>query len=122
MPSLRRGRRAWPASIAAVILLAQVGAVAYVHISGTNERYFAWAPNDYSVVYTISTSVHGHALTPDQVAARYGIPEHGLWEYPPQQLVDILNRYETTYGSGQHAAVTLRYSLDGHPELTWRRT
>jgi hypothetical protein len=121
MPSLRRGRT-WTGLLAAAILLAQAGAVAYVHISGSQERYFAWAPNDYAVVYTISTSVHGHELTPGQVSARYGIPEHGLWEYPPQQLVDILNRYESTYGSGQDAAVTLRYSLDGHPELTWRRT
>lgn len=122
MPSPWRGRLSWTALIAATILLVQVGAVAYVHISGSNERYLAWAPNDYAVVYTISTSVRGHALTPEQVEERYDVPAHGLWEYPPQQLIDILSRYEGTYGVGQHAVVTLRYSLDGHPERIWRRT
>src|SRR5580658_4899529 len=121
MPSLRRKLRKSAPLIALLIVLAQVGAVAYVHISGSNERYFAWAPNDYAVVYTISTSVHGHTLTAEQVGDRYDVPAHGLWEYPPQQLMDILNRYEDPYGAGQHAAVTLRYSLDGHPYQTWHR-
>ncbi len=118
-----RGRRlSLTMLIGLAILLVQVGAVAFVHISGTNERYLAWAPNDYAVVYSISTSVHGHPLTPEQVADRYGVAAHGLWEYPPQQLIDILNRYESSYAAGQDAVITLRYSLDGHPTKTWRRT
>jgi hypothetical protein len=108
--------------IGIAILLVQLCAVVYVHVSGTDERYLAWAPNDYAVVYSISTSVHGHALTPAQVADRYGVPAKGLWEYPPQQLIDILSRYESVYASGQDAVVTLHYSLDGHPTQTWQRT
>jgi len=118
-----RGRRlSLTMLIGLAILLVELGAVAIVHISGTNERYLAWAPNDYAVVYSISTSVHGHALTPEQVTDRYGVAAHGLWEYPPQQLIDILNRYESSYAAGQDAVITLRYSLDGHPTQTWRRT
>jgi len=99
----------------------QLGAIAFVHISGSDERYLAWAPHDYAVDYSISTSVHGRALTPEQVANRYGLPAHGLWEYPPQQLIDILSRYESTDASGRDV-VTLRYSLDGHPTQTWRKS
>jgi hypothetical protein len=104
-----------------VILIAQAGNVVYAHLAGSR-RYFAWAPNDYAVVYTITTSVRGRSLTPPQVYARYQLKAHGLWEDPPQRLIDYLKRYETTYGAREHAHVTLRYSLDGHLEQTWRRT
>ena len=104
-----------------VILAAQAGNVVYAHLSGSR-RYFAWAPNDYAVVYTIATSVHGHLLTAAEVQSRYALKAKGLWEDPPQRLIDYLKRYETTYGRGEHAKVTLRYSLDGHRERTWQLT
>lgn len=107
--------------VGVVILLAQAGNVVYAHLSGSR-RYFAWAPNDYAVVYTITTSVRGHLLTPAEVQRRYELKAHGLWEDPPQRLIDYLKRYETTYGVHDHAHVTLSYSLDGHKEQTWQRT
>jgi hypothetical protein len=115
----RRGVR-FLTVIGAVILLAQLGNVLYAHVAGSR-RYFAWAPNDYAVVYTITTEVQGRRLTPAQVKERYEIDAHGLWEDPPQRLIDYLNRYERTYGASEHAHVVLRYSLDGHKEQTWRR-
>src|SRR6516165_4493546 len=96
MLNIRGKRLSLTVLIGSAILLVQLGAIAFVHISGSDERYLAWAPNDYAVDYSISTSVHGRALTPEQVADRYGLPAHGLWEYPPQQLIDILSRYEST--------------------------
>jgi hypothetical protein len=110
-----------PAVVGVALLLAQLGNVVYAHVAGSR-RYFAWAPNDYAVVYTISTEVGGRKLTPAQVRDRYQIKAQGLWEDPPQRLIDYLNRYEKTYGAKEHAHVTLRYSLDGHAEKTWRRT
>jgi len=107
-------------AIGAVILLAQLGNVVYAHVAGSR-RYFAWAPNDYAVIYTINTEVHGRQLTPSQVKERYEIKAHGLFEDPPQRLIDYLNRYEKTYGAAEHARVVLRYRLDGHREQTWQR-
>jgi hypothetical protein len=115
-----RARQRLLTLVGVVLLLAQAGNVIYTHASGSR-RYFAWAPNDYAVVYTITTSVHGHLLTPSEVQNRYELKAHGLWEDPPQRLIDYLKRYETTYGSNDHARVTLRYSLDGHREQTWQR-
>lgn len=106
--------------VGVAILLAQLGNVVYAHVAGSR-RYFAWAPNDYAVIYTIATRVGAHQLTPAQVKERYEIKAHGLWEDPPQRLIDYLNRYEKTYGANEHAHVVLHYSLDGHPEQTWRR-
>ena len=120
----RRHRRTGAASrlgtaVGVGFLLFQLGAVFTQHLGPT--RYFAWAPNDYAVIYTISTEVHGRVLTPAQVKKRYDIKARGLWEDPPQRLIDYLNRYEKTYGSREHAHVVLRYTLDGHREQTWRR-
>jgi hypothetical protein len=106
--------------IGVVILLAQLGNVIYAHVAGSR-RYFAWAPNDYAVLYTIHTDVGGRQLTPAQVKDRYQIEAHGLWEDPPQRLIDYLNRYEKTYGASEHAHVVLSYSLDGHREQMWQR-
>ena len=107
--------------IGIVLLLAEVGNVVYAHVSGPR-RYFAWAPNDYAVIYTIHTSVNGRQLTPHEVKERYEIKPSGLWEDPPQRLIDYLNRYEKTYGAHEHAHVVLSYSLDGHPQVTWQRS
>jgi hypothetical protein len=106
--------------IGVVILLAQLGNVIYAHVAGSR-RYFAWAPNDYAVLYTIHTDVGGRHQTPAQVKDRYQIDAHGLWEDPPQRLIDYLNRYEKTYGASEHAHVVLSYSLDGHREQMWQR-
>jgi uncharacterized protein YktB (UPF0637 family) len=106
--------------VGVALLLAQLGNVIYAHVAGSR-RYFAWAPNDYAVVYSIATEVRGHPLTPAQIRDRYQIKAQGLWEDPPQRLIDFLNRYEKTYGAKEHARVVLRYSLDGHPERTWQR-
>lgn len=92
----------------------------YEHVAGSR-RYFAWAPNDYAVVYTVSARVGRHTLTPSQIQQRYHLAARGLFEDPPQRLIDFLNHYEETYGVGDHAQVRLVYSLDGHPQRTWTR-
>jgi hypothetical protein len=112
-------RNRWLTLLGFAIVLAQAGNVVYAHVSGSR-RYFAWAPNDYAVVYTVATYVHGRQLTPEEIEQRYELQAHGLWEDPPQRLIDYLKRYETTYGAREHAHVILRFSLDGHREQTWQ--
>jgi hypothetical protein len=118
--AMRSGRVRILTVIGVAILLGQVGNVVYAHVAGSR-RYFAWAPNDYAVIYTITTEVGGRQLTPAQVKERYEIKAHGLFEDPPERLIDYLDRYEKTYGAREHAHVLLRYTLDGHREHTWRR-
>jgi hypothetical protein len=103
-------------------LAAQVGWVISAHTSGT-ARYFCWAPNDYMVEYRIQVSIHGHALTTEQVAHRYHLPASGLYEYlveyPAQHLIDDVVQYEHTYGRKDAARVILTYKVNGGKELTW---
>ena len=76
-------------------------------------RYFAWAPNDYIVDYTIEVTVDGRRLASGEVAARYRYAQTGIYEAPVQQLIDTLRRYEQTYGRHDRARVILRYSING---------
>ncbi len=122
-----------PARLVAVLgglfLAAQLVAVVHEHLGPT--RYFAWAPNDYVVQYDLRVEVDGRALDARQIDARYGRLYgssagnardpylRGVWEFPPEQLIDILRQYEQTYGRNQHARVHLDYRLDGGARKAW---
>jgi hypothetical protein len=121
--------------LAVALLLAQCGIAFWQHLGDT--RYFAWAPNDYAVTYDLDVSVDGRRLTREQIADRYRLDlsdrldreekreldlsprQHFLWEDPPQHLVDRIDRYEETYGSGT-ADVTLSYQVDGQEKRVRR--
>lgn len=110
----------WRYQLGIALLLAQLGAVAYARFVPT--RYFAWAPNDYAVEYRIAATVDGRALTPQQVQARYRLDSQGLYEFPPQMLIDDLRGYERQYGERDHVRLRLTYRLDGHDLEHWRYT
>jgi hypothetical protein len=117
-------------SIGVAFLLFQVGAIATQHLGTT--RYFAWAPNDYVVQYELRVRTDGRALTTGEIMARYrrlygtsaGDPTamsvSGIYENPPQQLIDSIQQYETTYGRNDHAEVTLTYRIDTHAPVVWK--
>ena len=105
-------------AIGIAVLAVQVGLVAYEHLGPT--RYFAWAPNDYVVQYRLTATVDGHHLSAAGVRSRYHLAPHGIWYFPAQHLVDDVQQYERTYGSGDHVRVTLTYRLNGHAQQTWR--
>ena len=103
------------------LVLAQLGAVVFVHVDEKRgaARYFAWAPNDYSVDYTIRATVNGHVLDAWEFARRYRLPERDFYEDPPQRLLHYLRRYESTYGHRDRTSLLVRYRLDGHPPVVW---
>ncbi|HEX8035864.1 MAG TPA: hypothetical protein VF510_18555 [Ktedonobacterales bacterium] len=110
------GIRTW---LGVAFLSAQLGWVIVAHMIGP-ARYFVWAPNDYMVEYRIQVTIHGQALTSEQVGDRYHLDASGLYEYPAQHLVDLVQQYEQTYGRKDAAKVMLTYTVDGGKEVTWR--
>jgi hypothetical protein len=83
-------------------------------------KYFAWAPNDYSVVYSATAQVNGHRLDAREFDARYRLRATGFYEDPLQRLLRYLRHYERTYGARDHTTVTVRYRLNGHRTMVWR--
>lgn len=125
--------------VGALILLGQVGVAIWQHLGPT--RYFAWAPNDYTVTYDVQASVAGRALTPGEIARRYRLDltdrlgevpesvkrkvqfaptERYVWEDPPQHLLDRFQWYEERYDPRNPAHIVVTYQVDAGPVKVWR--
>ncbi|HUR50965.1 MAG TPA: hypothetical protein VMZ11_02460 [Mycobacteriales bacterium] len=124
-------------AIGLAVLAAQLAAVFYAHavqpvrsgeVSGTWQgcsarpesctRYFAWAPNDYLVQYELTVRTPEGLLGTAAARLRYRLGE-GPWEFPVDQLKDIVRQYETTHGAGRGTVALLRYSINERPWQTW---
>lgn len=109
------------AAVGFSLVLAQLVYVLTVHLSNCcAERYFAWAPNDYSIVYHIIATVNGRRLNATEVLDRYRIPQSGFYEDPAERLEGVLRSRELVYGKIDRVSLLLQYRLDGHPPLDWR--
>lgn len=109
------------AAVSFSLVLAQLVYVLTVHLSNCcAERYFAWAPNDYSIVYRITATVNGRRLNAAEVLNRYRIPQSGFYEDPVERLEGVLRNREITYGVIDHVSLLVQYRLDGHPPSDWR--
>ena len=86
------------------IILAQFG----------SSRWLCWAPNDYAVEYRLDVLKDGQRIT-----GRYRIPDQGLYENPAQNIIDLIEQYERTYGRKDHVEVDLTFRNSGGPESHW---
>lgn len=103
------------------LVLAQLIYVLTVHLSNCcAERYFAWAPNDYSIVYHITATVNGRRLNATEVLDRYRIAQSGFYEDPVERLEGVLRSRELAYGRIDRVSLLIQYRLDGHPPSDWR--
>lgn len=108
-------------ALGVLVVVSQLGIVLVSHVGSSccAARYFAWAPNDYSVDYVISARVNGRLLNASEVNARYQDRQRGYWEDPPERLIHELRATELTYGARDHTVLTLRYRLNAHPWTVW---
>jgi hypothetical protein len=105
--------------VACIFLASQLGLV--VQAQFTSRRYFCWAPNDYANTFSLHVRANGTELTEEQALARYHLEDRrSSYENPTTHIMDMVRQYEETYGRNDHAAVVLRWSLNGHEEQTWR--
>jgi hypothetical protein len=77
-------------------------------------RWLCWAPNDYAVEYRLDVIKDGQRIT-----GRYNIPDKGLYENPAQNIIDLIEQYERTYGRKDRVEVSLTYRTSGGPESHW---
>ncbi len=103
------------------LVLAQLVLVLTVYLSGCcAERYFAWAPNDYSIDYRIDATVNGRSLSGPEILDRYRLPQVGFYEDPLQRLEGVLRRRELAYGGADRVVIVLEYELNGRAPAAWR--
>jgi hypothetical protein len=108
------------ATVGLGLVLAQLVFVLTVHLSSCcKERYFAWAPNDYSVDYQINASVNGRPLSGSEIYDRYRLDQVGFWEDPVERLEGLLKRRELMYAGTDRVTILLEYELNGRPTEKW---
>lgn len=105
-------------AIGSLFLIWQLGMIAYARFVPT--RYFCWAPYDTQTAYSLSVTISGRELTPDEIRARYRRPARGRDNRSPNHVMDVVQQYEETYGRGDGAQVVMSYSVNGHPEEQWK--
>lgn len=108
----------WPAAlvVASVFVAAQFAMIGFART--TDLRYFTWAPHDQQARFEISVHIDGEPLSPDDVHDRYG-RSRGLDPRAAAHVINIVEQYERTYGSGDDAEVVVRYWINGGEEQQW---
>lgn len=103
-------------AIAVIFLLAQL--LGIVAARFMPHRYFAWAPHDVQVEYSITASRDGVSLDSGEIFERYRLRAHGWEVHAASHPPDIITRYERA--SDDNVQVELRYRVNGGPLQYWR--
>jgi hypothetical protein len=107
-----------PRHVAGLVFLAlQIGAILQARF--IPERFFCWAPFDEHSYFRIEVEVAGRRLSRAEVEARYRYRAEGWEPRSIHNVISIVRQYESSYGRGSDARVTIRYVVNGHPEETW---
>ncbi len=83
------------------------------------ERYFCWAPYDEQTLYDIVVEINGNPLSKRAIGQRYKYKNQGWESRTIQNIFDLIETYETTYGKNDNAQVTVTYETNGHAVKTW---
>ena len=104
-------------SVAVCLLLFQLGMIVRARFS--EARYFSWAPHDVMWDFDLSVDVGGEELGHEQALRRYRIRRRKRHEHAIEHVKLAIRQFETTYGAGEGANVTLTYRRNGGPMETW---
>ncbi len=85
----------------------------------TETKYFCWAPYDQITRYSISVTIDGHKLKPHEIEERYHKSASGFENRNINNLIHIIERYETTYGKTDFAKVLIDYKINGRKQQSW---
>jgi hypothetical protein len=99
------------------LLLVQVVMIVYARFSDV--RYFSWAPHDVMWAYQITVDLDDTQLTDREANQRYRLQRYKYHEHAIEHVMIAIRQYESTYGIGDNASVTLVYSKNGGTERQW---
>ncbi len=85
----------------------------------SESKSFRWAPQTTQIWYELDARVHGQPLNARAIRRRYGIPRQGWEAHSIQDVKEIVKQHARTYGRHDGASVTIRYSVNGGPTMTW---
>jgi len=83
------------------------------------ERFFCWAPYDEHTYIDVSVVIDGKQLTKKEIVNRYRYKSEGWEPRSVNNVFNIIEQYESTYGEGDNAIVQIKYTTNGNKERTW---
>jgi|LGOV01.1.fsa_nt_gb hypothetical protein len=104
-----------------IFLSFQVLSIIYARV--TPERFFCWAPYDEHTRFEVLVEIEGKAITGKEVKNRYRYRPIDIgWESRSiNNVFNIINQYESSYGKNDKAVVKIKYSTNGKKEKVWLR-
>jgi hypothetical protein len=84
------------------------------------ERFFCWAPYDEHTYINVNVEINGKQLTKKEIKNRYRYKAEGWEPRSINNVFNIIEQYESTYGRNDNTNVLVKYSTNGHKERTWR--
>jgi hypothetical protein len=104
--------------IAATVILA-LQACMVIRARFVESRYFCWSPHSTQVRFDLDVTVNGRKLSRTEAAQRYRLWDSEWEAHAPQNLIDTIESFESTYGKREQAEVFLRYQVNGSAESVW---
>lgn len=115
-PNGERLKVSWRLGLATAFIVAQFVMI-FVGL-GLDNRFYTWAPHDQQARYEIAVTLDGRELTDREVNIRYG-RSNGIDPRAAAHVLNIVEQFETTYGSEDNAQVVVRYWINGGEEQVW---
>ncbi|WP_406683910.1 hypothetical protein N1F78_14630 [Seonamhaeicola sp. MEBiC1930] len=103
--------------IGALFLILQIAGIVYSRF--TPLRFFCWAPYDIQTKFEATGKINGKILNSDQLKERYKYKMSGWEQRSIFNIFSLIEQYESTYGKNDKAEITIKYSINGHPEKIW---
>ncbi|MCK5443430.1 MAG: hypothetical protein KAJ23_16210 [Maribacter sp.] len=100
-----------------IFLFIQICSIVYARF--IPERFFCWAPYDEETYLNTIIIVGDKSLSKKEVNNRYRYQVNGWEPRSVNNVFNIIEQYEKTYGENENAQVTVKYKTNGHKMKEW---
>lgn len=83
------------------------------------ERFFCWAPFDEHTYLVTKVIIGENILSSEEINNRYRYHMKGWEPRAIQNVFNIIQQYEKTYGKYENAKVYVTYSTNGNVQKNW---
>lgn len=101
-----------------LFLLSQLLSIIYART--IQERFFCWAPYDEHTYFEIIVKIEDEILSKEEIKNRYNYESIGWEPRSINNIFNIINQHELTYGKNDNALIEVKYSTNGKKEELWQ--
>jgi len=103
--------------IGVIFLLIQIFLIIYARF--IPERFFCWAPYDEKTYLQTTVVLGDRILSKNEINDRYHYRFNGWEPRSINNVFDIIEQYENTYGFNDSSKINIKYTTNGHKMKEW---